>query len=100
MSAIHRSSAWAKFTRKARPIIARTLPAPCVECGRPINPGERFHIAHIVAHAIDPTQPINLAHVGPGHPHCNITAGAKLGRQRQLARQRQDNRLPKEGSAW
>lgn len=104
MSAIHRSSKWITFTRMARPIIARTLPAPCVDpkpgCPGLVQPGQLWDIAHLVSHHRDPFQPLVLEAVGPAHRSCNRSQGGKEGRAKQIAHTRVDQRLPSEGSGW
>lgn len=100
MSAIHRTKEWARFTRKVRPTIAAALPSPCVECGRAVMPGQRFDVAHIISHARDPFQPLSPELVGPAHPSCNRSAGAKENRARQLQRKRDADRLPSADSGW
>lgn len=109
MTAFHRSAAWAAFSKRARPILAASLPAPCVNAGRwagcrgVVHPGEAFDVAHIVSHNVDPTQPLDLSRVGPAHRLCNRKAGAAEG-GRKRARTREGGpdakRLPPAGSGW
>jgi hypothetical protein len=104
MSAIHRTSKWGTFTRMARPIIARTLPAPCVDpkpgCPGIVTPDQPWDVAHLVSHHLDPFQPLTLAAVGPAHRTCNRTQGGKEGRAKQLQARRTDQRLPDKDSGW
>ncbi len=104
VSAIHRTAEWGAFTRKVRPMIEATLPAPCVNpsaiCPGLVEPGSRFDVAHLVSHHLDPSQPLTPSAVGPAHPRCNRVAGAKEGRAKQLRAKREDAKLPPEGSGW
>ncbi|MFZ4843022.1 HNH endonuclease [Mycetocola saprophilus] len=66
--------------RKARPIIERTLPAPCVnvcQLGGVVYPGQTWHVGHI----IDKSRggPDTLDNLGPSHAKCNTSDGGKLG---------------------
>lgn len=106
MTAFHRSSRWAKFARKVRPVIQASLPAPCVNafvwagCRGVVHPDQKWDVAHRVSHHRDPFAPLSIEMVGPGHTKCNRIAGGKEGRQKQLARGRPNPRLPHEGSGW
>jgi len=96
MSAHHRTPAWQKFTRYARPIITASLPAPCVnrcQLGGIVEPGQRFDVAHIIAPEHGGTD--TLDNVGPAHARCNRSDGGKAGRTKQLAAKRTEQRLPK-----
>lgn len=79
----HAGAEWARFTRMARPIIAATLPAPCVNrCGKPVLPGQKWHVGHLPGHDRALThQPPTLQTVGPSHARCNTQAGQQLGQQ-------------------
>lgn len=88
------------FSRKMRQIIQPMLPLPCVECGKPVMPEDKWHVSHIVAYTNDPFQPLTPDAVGPGHAGCNVRDGARVGRAKQLKATRADSRLPKEGSGW
>lgn len=79
MSRHHRAQKWSGKSPKLRKLIEPQLPLPCVECRRPVMPGQPFDVAHIQSaeHGGTPT----LANVGPAHPHCNRKAGGKRGAQ-------------------
>ncbi len=82
-------------------MIAATLPAQYVNrCGRLVHPEHQWDVGHVVGveqatrlgwtrQQID--DPSNL---GPAHVRCNRSDGGKEGRAKQLARTRQDRRLP------
>lgn len=106
MSQYHRSARWLAFTAKARPIIARTLPAPCVDprpgCSGVVSPGDKWDVSHLPGYsaARNPWMPLSLEIVGPAHRGCNRTNGARDNRQRQLAAKREDDRLPSKDGEW
>lgn len=77
MSAHHRTAAWGKTSKTMRARINAALPLPCVDCGRPVHPGQPFHVGHIIAASMGGTDsPSNL---GPSHVKCNTKAGGKMG---------------------
>jgi hypothetical protein len=106
MTAFHRSSRWAAFTRKVRPILSAQLPAPCVNaftwdgCAGVVMPGQAFDVSHIISHNVDPAQPLSLEMVGVAHTRCNRRAGGREGRAKQQRKTGEDARLPPEGSGW
>ena len=59
----------------ARKQLAATLPAPCVECGRPVTPEDQWDIGHIVplSQGGDPKMD------GVSHRTCNRKAGGAIG---------------------
>lgn len=77
MSKHHRAQKWTTHAPKLREKLARMLPAPCVECGRPVLPEHAWQVGHRTAAALGgrPT----LANVGPVHTSCNRKAGGQLG---------------------
>jgi hypothetical protein len=108
MTRFHRSKEWAAFSKKARPILAASLPLPCVNayrwegCRGVVHPGETFDVAHIVSHGVDPTQPLDMSRVGAAHSRCNRRAGAAEGGRKRAAQRKASNpkRLPPAGSGW
>ncbi len=96
MSEHHRTSAWQRFTAKARPIIKATLPAPCVQprcqLGGTVYPDQRFDVAHIVPPSAGGTD--TLDNVGPAHAKCNRSDGGKAGRAVQMAAKAKARRMP------
>ena len=77
MSRHHVAQHWSSVAPKFRAKIAGQLPAPCVECGRPVLPTDVWQVGHRRAAALGgrPT----LANVGPVHKACNQRAGGRLG---------------------
>ncbi len=90
MSRHHRNPTTAAALRKARPSIARTLPAPCVnrcKLGGTVYPGQRWHVGHIVDKAYGGTDA--RSNLGPSHAHCNQSDGGKIGAARTNAKRKQ-----------
>lgn len=77
MSRHHRAQQWSTYQPKFKALIAAQLPAPCVECGRPVMPGDRWEVGHRTPAALG-GQP-TLANVGPVHWRCNHRKGGQLG---------------------
>jgi len=78
MSRHHVASNHATLSRAIRPVLAAQLPLPCLEgCGRLVQSGEKWHIAHIVPAALGGRT--ELSNVGVAHARCNHSSGAKLG---------------------
>lgn len=77
MSRHHRAQKWTTHQPKLRALIAASLPAPCVECGRAVEAEHRWHVGHRVAAAMGgkPT----IGNTGPVHVGCNQRAGGRLG---------------------
>lgn len=77
MSAHHRRQQWSTHAPKHRARIEATLPAPCVECGRPVNASDPWQVGHRTPAALGgkPT----AGNVGPVHTPCNRKAGGRLG---------------------
>ena len=107
MTEHHRSPEWARVTRVMRPRIKATLPAPCVDCGHPVDPEGAWQIGHIVSVAQGKqmgwtTQQINdPTNLGPSHSNksgpqgrsCNQSAGGRLGAQVSNIKKKTDRRL-------
>ena len=112
MSAHHRTAEWQAVVRAQRPRLKATLPAPCIDCGRVIRPGDRWQVGHRVPVAIAKLQgwtvtqinsPSNLGPThakAPGQRACNQIAGGKLGaaasRALTTAKRESSKRMP----AW
>lgn len=75
MSRHHRAAKWSTKSKKLRPRIAATLPRPCVECGKPVLPGQQWDVAHHRDLALGG----DVRSVGPAHRSCNRSAGGRLG---------------------
>lgn len=104
MSAHHRSKAWAAVVRRVRPLIQARLPQPCVDCGRPVLPDQRWQVGHIVStvaaramgwtrEQMDDSTNLGPSH-GPGSGSCNQREGGKLGAAKTHAKKRTKRRLP------
>ncbi len=103
MTDFHRSPEWQAFTKRTRPILARTLPAPCLNsnpakgCIGVVLPGERWDVAHIPGYDYMLTQRMpTLAEIGVAHAACNRSAGAKLAASRRAKAKARAERMP----AW
>ena len=81
MSEHHRTPGWQKFTGRVRPIIAATLPAPCVQprCRYDgiVHEGQSFDVAHIISPDLGGEDTVD--NVGPAHPKCNRSDGGRVG---------------------
>ena len=82
--------------RAARARLAPTVAAggvPCSRCGRPILPGQAWHLDHLDE---DRTR-----YRGPSHALCNVRAGGRLGNARRWAlRPRAPRPKPLTTRAW
>lgn len=91
MSDHHKHATWRKVLYVQKPRIAATLPAPCVECKRPVTPEHQWQVGHIVSVALAKRmgwtrEQINApSNLGPVHSgrgmRCNQRAGGRLGAQ-------------------
>lgn len=108
MTQHHRTKEWATVTRIMRPRLQALInsgTARCIDCGRPIQPGEMWQVGHIVSAteakaAGWTTAQINAAtNLGPSHSgagrRCNQRGGGKLGAAKVNAKRKEDARLPK-----
>lgn len=77
MSRHHIASNHTTGTYHLRPEIEARLPLPCVECGRPVERGQRWHVAHLVPASQGGRT--TRANTGAAHAACNLKAGGKLG---------------------
>jgi 5-methylcytosine-specific restriction endonuclease McrA len=79
VSAIHRTTASLALHKKMRPLIAATLPSPCIQCHRPVLPDHPWQVGHILDAALHPDLALDPSNLGPVHRVCNARAGGKLG---------------------
>lgn len=97
MTATHKSKEWFAFTRRMRPIIAASLPQPCVDCGQPVMRGDKWHVGHIIPDSQG--GPMQAWNCGPSHAKCNLSAGGRMGAAKTNAKRKtqRDNRtdMPK-----
>ncbi len=106
MSQHHRDPETRRSMAGARPRIKATLPAPCVDCGQPIHPGDKWQVGHIVSAAegkrqgwtraqIDALSNLGPSHTkAPGQRACNQIAGGKLGAAISNDKARTSSRMP------
>lgn len=86
MSKHHRATKHTSATHTLRPEIQARLPLPCIECGRPVHPDQKWHVAHLTPAAKGGRT--TRANTGAAHALCNLRAGGKLGAQRTNANRR------------
>lgn len=79
MSRHHRATHHTTATYHLRPELEARLPLPCVECGRPVERGQKWHVAHITPASKGGRT--TRANTGVAHATCNLRAGGKLGAQ-------------------
>jgi hypothetical protein len=95
----HLDASRRRVTYVQRPRIAASLPAPCVECRRPVLDSQRWHVGHIVSVAIatrmgwSREQINDPANLGPAHSQCKLKAGGRLGASISNAGTRRKARL-------
>lgn len=77
MSEHHRKQKWSTHAPKHRTRIAAMLPAPCVECGRPVSKDDAWQVGHRTPAALGGKP--SIANTGPVHTICNRKAGGRLG---------------------
>ncbi|GAB3118393.1 HNH endonuclease [Glaciibacter psychrotolerans] len=78
MSQHHRRTKHTTASPKIRAAIEARLPLPCIEgCGRLVERGQAWHVAHI--QAASQGGRTTLANCGPAHARCNLTGGGKMG---------------------
>ena len=75
MSAHHEQAKWPNHARKARARLAQLLPAPCIECGRPVYPETPWDVGHRVPLSMGGS----VLDYGPSHRQCNRRNGGRLG---------------------
>jgi hypothetical protein len=80
----HRAQRWTTFTTWRRPEIERTLPQPCIRCGKAVHRDPvgwvgptQWHVGHR-EDAADGGMPTR-ANTGPEHARCNLRAGGRRG---------------------
>ena len=97
MSQHHRATKHTSATYHLRPELEARLPLPCTECGRPVERGTRWHVAHLTPASQGGRT--TRSNVGAAHATCNLRAGGKLGakhttRTRTQARNAQEGIRP------
>ena len=98
MSRHHRAQKWSKHSPKLRALIEPQLPLPCGRCGKPVMPGSRWHVGHIIA-AEEGGQPV-YSNVRPEHASCSHRSGGKRAAQIVNARRSARSKASKGIRAW
>ena len=86
MSKHHRSSNHTSGTYHLRPELEARLPLPCTECGRPVEKGQKWHVAHLTPASKGGRT--TRQNTGVAHALCNLRAGGKLGAKTTNSRRR------------
>lgn len=96
MSSAHRSAEWHRARRVAAAVIRARLErgeqVPCVDCGRPIQHGDRWDVGHIIAASNGGS--VDLSNLGASHRSCNRSAGGRMGAIKTNRASRRARRLP------
>jgi hypothetical protein len=113
MSQHHRNGGWtSKDSAHWRPIIEASLPAPCVDCGRPIHRGDKWQVGHRVSKAEaaamgwTKAQSNRAENLGPSHTKapgqraCNQIAGGKLGARITNTKRRTERADERQEPGW
>ena len=86
MSKHHRATKHTSATYHLRPELEARLPLPCVECGRPVEKGQRWHVAQLTPASKGGRT--TRQNTGAAHAMCNLKAGGKLAAQQTNSRRR------------
>lgn len=96
MTSRHSSPEYVRAARQVRmiltPRIAAGSPVACVDCGRLVQAGQLWDVAHRVALSAGGGN--SLSNMGASHRTCNRQAGGRLGARRTNAASRRARRLP------
>ena len=101
VSGHHKRSDWPKYSKRYRPSITATLPAPCVNAcllGGVVYPGQRFDVGHIVG--VEAGGSNDRSNVGPAHVSCNRSDGGRIGAAITNAGKRASTQSGKKIRAW
>ncbi|TPW75890.1 hypothetical protein [Schumannella soli] len=113
MTEHHREADWFALTRKMRPLYdaqVRAGVAVCIDCHRPIVPGQRFAVGHRVsvkegkARGWTKQQINDPSNLGPTHSarggkgdgsrRCNEQGGGRIGGRARTTKQAEQKRRP------
>lgn len=98
MTKKHSDPEYHRNARKVRAILQPTINAggqvACVDCGRAVQPGQRWDVAHKLDASRGGTHA--LSNLGASHRRCNRSAGGRLGAIATHTASRRAKRLP----AW
>jgi hypothetical protein len=96
MTAHHKTAQYFKASRQVRAVLGPRIAAghfvPCVNCGRAVQPGQRWDVSHIVDAARGGSD--DLSNLGAGHRHCNRSDGGRAGAAKTNQTSRRARRLP------
>jgi hypothetical protein len=106
VSDFHHSPSFTAIRRKLHPEYVAALPLECIDCHRPINPGQSVQVGHRFAAALalragwSEAEINSRENLGPSHGKslgqrgCNQSAGAALGNRLRATDRRAANRMP------
>lgn len=98
LSQHHRSSKHTSATYHLRPEFEARLPLPCVECGKPVEKEQRWHIAHLTPASKGGRT--TRQNTGVAHAMCNLKAGGKLGAKQTNTRRRSSSNAREGIRSW
>lgn len=76
------------YVKRARRIIAATLPAPCWRCGRMVTEDMAWDVGHIIGRDVNPEYTHDPNNWAPEHSYCSRSAGARYGNAKRGGRLR------------
>ena len=96
MSAVHQDPVYIRNARQVRKVLTPQIAAgafvPCVECRKPVQPGQRWDVGHVVRPADGGTHA--LQNLGAAHRRCNRSSGGRIGAATTNRGSRRARRLP------
>ncbi|GAA2172428.1 hypothetical protein GCM10009846_10330 [Agrococcus versicolor] len=101
MTAFHRTAAWGALVRRMRPVLQAQVDAGtavCLDCGRPVLPGDRWQVGHRLGRDSHPHLALMDWNVGTSHGgqkgrSCNQRAGARYGNAKRAARAKRSTEM-------
>lgn len=81
---------------KLRQQLAQLLPVPCARCGKPVLPGMKWDLGHVVEIDRDPEGMWDPSLIRIEHAHCNRAAGARYSNRKRAGRRR----IPPTSREW
>ena len=101
MTEHHRQPGYLRISKRLRALYSPQVQAgsapPCLDCGRPIMPGEQFDISHIIPASMGGAD--SMENLSISHSSCNRRAGSQLGAMAKNKTSRAARRLPDWGQA-
>lgn len=96
MTAHHKTAEYFRASRRLRRILQPRIDAgefvACVNCGRAVQPGQRWDVGHIIDVYRGGSD--DLTNMGAAHVRCNRSAGGRAGATRTHRASRRARRLP------